>query len=662
MNLDRARLDSLDVARASRAIERTGAAMVFGRTETVAVPDSEISLSENAGALDLADVLPDWSSQDRKHLLTRAVFDPATFGRARIHNDNQGVVRSYLAARWLFQLRKSNLSQQGLLDQLFADTYGVPVIKPSMQEVAAWLSLWDEGVARQVMRREPFLLLNAGDPATFSRQTRENLLTHVIEQVVAGSPTPLLDIDSLRRFSRPDLAQEVRKLWKAHVKNRNAQQLLLRVVWLGEIRECADLAEAAVFSSNSGRRIAVFAGRAMMATADNAGKKRYATFVKDNCAALSTTIVWDALEGLVPLYLGADEVLSILSCIDPTGRNGGLGLDWHGTRIVERLRSRVDLEKLLLGALDQLGDTAPAVDRIETARERAYLPMIATAAQRIFELCPVNEAPASVLDAAVRIGDSDRASRVARGNTDGLTKELQRSPQRRQLAFWRFAERLAGHRMLNGRPIDSPWDLQMLGFRISFEVEDIDWLLADAPRRIQANERELAINTAMMIRRDKKLPNRVLDRIRAVAASDDATAKAFRSWVETPPKSAISMKTQKRLRQEQRRNALQRAAHDKSWVEFAAKLRSDPGSMRQLRPTTAKEVDAKLYYLWELLVHVAGADRRYAVDSVSLLEPMIGVEATEGLRLGLIAHWRAWCPWLRSVRTDTELGQIRYFR
>ena len=38
----------------------------------------------------------------------------------------------------------------------------------------------------------------------------------------------------------------------------------------------------------------------------------------------------------------------------------------------------------------------------------------------------------------------------------------------------------------------------MLGFSISFEVEDVDWLLADAPTRELPNERQLAINTAMM--------------------------------------------------------------------------------------------------------------------------------------------------------------------
>jgi hypothetical protein len=92
---------------------------------------------------------------------------------------------------------------------------------------------------------------------------------------------------------------------------------------------------------------------------------------------------------------------------------------------------------------------------------------------------------------------------------------------------------------------------------------------------------------------------------------------------------------------------------------FAAKLRADPAEMRNLRPTTAAGADSKLFSLWQLLNQTAHADRRYALDSIAPLEPMIGPEAAEGFRLGLIAHWRAWTPSVRSVRNDGELNQIR---
>ena len=90
-NNDRARADNLDAARALRALERVGGALVLGWRQTIAIPDSELLRPEDDRPLDLAQVLSDWAPQDRVRLLTRPVFDP-NYGRARLHNDNEGVV------------------------------------------------------------------------------------------------------------------------------------------------------------------------------------------------------------------------------------------------------------------------------------------------------------------------------------------------------------------------------------------------------------------------------------------------------------------------------------------------------------------------------------------------------------------------------------------
>jgi hypothetical protein len=134
-----------------------------------------------------------------------------------------------------------------------------------------------------------------------------------------------------------------------------------------------------------------------------------------------------------------------------------------------------------------------------------------------------------------------------------------------------------------------------------------------------------------------------------------------------PPLTTTQRPSPERVEQErelkrlQRRNALEQAKHDRSWVDFAAKLRTNPADMRNLHPTTATSTDSRLLSLWHLLSQTADADRHYALDSVAPLEPMIGPEAAAGFRLGLIAHWRAWTPWVRSARKDAELNQVRSF-
>ena len=101
---DRARLDPLDALAARHAVERLGAAMVFSRKSAVAIPDGEMGTTPDS-SLRLQDVLPDWSEEHCARLLVRPIFDPATLGRARFHNDHDGVVRAYLTAQWLHRLR-----------------------------------------------------------------------------------------------------------------------------------------------------------------------------------------------------------------------------------------------------------------------------------------------------------------------------------------------------------------------------------------------------------------------------------------------------------------------------------------------------------------------------------------------------------------------------
>jgi hypothetical protein len=295
-----------------------------------------------------------------------------------------------------------------------------------------------------------------------------------------------------------------------------------------------------------------------------------------------------------------------------------------------------------------------------TKREDTYFPMIAATADRILELCPVDQAPVIAIDAAARLGASIRTSRSARKVAGDVITELQRSLGRRRVAFWRFAERLAGHRMLGGRAIENLWDLQYLGWSVTLSVDDIDWLLTDGVKRMTDHERRLAINTAMTIWRNAGSPDNLRDRIGTIAKSDAIMGQAFDSWFKPRVQSPEEIKSQKQRGRVERRNTIERAKTDKSWIDFAAAtLRDHPEEMTNLTPTTAKGVDSKLFHLWHLLNQTQDVDYKYAIGSVAPLEPMIGVQAADAFRAGLVAHWRDWDPWLRSTRRDEELNQMR---
>jgi hypothetical protein len=656
----RGRRDGLDAERAKHGLERIGAALVFGRQMTIAIPDKDAPLETEGTVARIDDVLPDWSSEDRMKLLTRPAFDPATFGRARLHNDNEGVVRAYLAARWLQRLRLANLPQRRLHDLLFSRTYEVELVKPSMLETAAWLALWDESVASEVVRRAPFLLFTAGDPASLSLETRRTLLAALVERMRREEEVPHLDPGSLARFAQPDIAPTLRGIWAADKEHDEIRRFLLRLIWLGKIGDCSDLAVAASFGRYQDLYTAITAGRALLAAGDESAHRDYAEYIKLHCASISSTLVWEAVEGLFPQLIGVADLLAILAVIHlGDAEGGGFRFDRDGAKLVERLMSATDLTRLIEGLLQQL-EAEPQVGIGERSpRDEQYATALGAAAQRLLDMSPADVAPTASIDAVLRIGDRrlNMAQRQLNKASDAV-ELLHRTPERRRATFWRAADRLGNHRTLTGRPLLHPFQMGFLGWPPGLVLDDIDWLLADGPLRARATERQLAINAALSLWSAAGEPEALKTRIASVAAMDTEMQAAYVEWMTPRIKSAEESKSEEELAETLRAGELAQSGQEQSWIDFIADLRANPAQLRQLYPTTETSVDSRIYSLWQLLSEATSSNSRYAIDSVAPIAELAGEEVATAFAEGLAEIWRAWKPMLHSARPIGERNQI----
>jgi hypothetical protein len=656
----RSRRDGLDSERAMRGLERIGAAMVLGRHSTVAIPDAEVRIEDDGAVASIDGVLPDWSSADRQQLLARPAFDPATFGRARLHNDNEGVVRAFLAARWMQRLRQANLPRRQLHDLIFSRTYEIELVKPSMMETAAWLSLWDESIATEVVRRAPFLLFTAGDPASLTPTTRRAALTALVERIRRDEDVPLLGLSSVARFAQPDIAPVLRTFWETDKEHPEIRRLLLRLIWLGSINACADLAAAASFGNYSDRSTAIVAGRALLAIGDDGVQRAYADYIKRECASIPTTVVWEAVETLFPRLIGIDDLLAILEVVrlgDDDG--GGFNLEWNGAKLVEPLTSTAELTRLIEGLLAQL-EAQPHGPNTEvpSSKDEQYATLLA-AAKRLLELSAPAAAPVAAIDAVLRIGDRafDGTQRWSKCRAAAV-ELLQRTPGRRRGTFWRAADRSSDDRVLTSRPLLYLFQMQLLGWPSGLVPEDIDWLLADAPTRERANERRLAINAALDVWSTANQPESVKTRIAAVAATDAEMQVAYDEWMTLRVKSKDEIRSEETLAEVRRRNDGAQSEQEKSWVDFVTEMRANPEQLRHPQPTTATKVDSRLYNLWKLLNQATRSSSPYAIDSVAPIAEIAGQEVAAALAEGLAKVWRERKPILRSTRAPNERNKI----
>lgn len=118
----------LSEVKARNGAEQVALALALTKRLTIAAPEQAMSVTRSDRALDVADVLPDWSEEERQALLRRALFDPATYGRVRFHNRS---VQEYLAARRLASLREKRMPAKAMLQLLFAERYGTSIVIPS---------------------------------------------------------------------------------------------------------------------------------------------------------------------------------------------------------------------------------------------------------------------------------------------------------------------------------------------------------------------------------------------------------------------------------------------------------------------------------------------------------------------------------------------------
>ena len=649
-NPQHGRKDELAADKSVAALERIGAALDFGRVGEIAVPDTALDLRSPTGReADLRAILPDWSEKERGQLLGRAVFDAATYGRVRLHNDAQGVMRSYLTARWLSRRLQGNCPRSAVYELLFAETYGHKFVRPSMHQTAAWLSIQDADIAREVLERDPRLLLDAGDPASLSLLTRADVLSRVVEVLVAtGTRFTHYSRDGLRRIAQPDMAGVVRRLWEQHKQNEEVRHLLLLVIELGPLRDCADIAREGVWGGFTDRYTRIYAGRAVLAAADTALLDRYAELLKASVKELPGVMLWDALKELFPSRVSVDELLSIFQALSDVQRDVHYGMQINGPLLMAKITRQRDLEKLLAGMLALMGNRPEPDNYQETPAERAYEPSIKEACTRLLTICRPEEAPEIVLDAALRLAAGRRYHK------DKSFKEvidaLQSSPGRRRAALWRAAEKLSGHRLIQRQPVSSLLHIDVLAWPTGLGKEDLEWVLVDLPTRSTEETQLLAADAAMHIWRHNGQSAVELDRIRKVAGTSPSATRFMNSWLSPPPPSEEMQRLMQENARIDREHAEQRATRDQSWFDFIEQMKADPKQLLNLSPATSESVDARLYGLWQLVNSEAAGKNRYAIDDIAFLEPILEADLTGTLQTALMALWRQRKPILDSER------------
>ncbi len=642
----------LNDTKAQLGAERLALALALTRTRSIRSPEQSPDIERADKVLDAADILSDWTEEERQALLRRALFDPATYGRVRFHHRS---VQEYLAARHLRTLRNQGMSTKALRRLLFAEPYGVEVVFPSMRAIAAWLALWDDAVRKELIKREPEALLLEGDPETLDLAAKGDLLRAFVARYGDGNWRGFrFEINQLRRLAHPDLAPVIRQCWRNGPVNDDVRHLLVRIIWLGPVPDCADLAHSVAFDTSWSDYDRIVAVRALVACCWDSAVRKVADDMLAQPESWPDKIVHEVAADLFPRVLAVDELI-ILMERTPEPRNIGSGFEWTSLEIIENLdplsESAVSLREKLAQLIWE--------GRAETQKFHEIRSRFGHLAPALIKLCErqLSEAP-SLHDAAL-VRCCVIASRFCRDNLSvresvgKLREHFRVNAALRRDVFWAelvFMDDVVRAEDDWKRFYYSSYD-SLVG---SLTEADQPWLAEALADESRPGRRAVVLHAVIDVWRQRGRVRSELETIRAELKGDK---KLGRLLEERTAQFRRSNKRNRKMERKHRRQEHVQARREErrleDWTKWRDELLADP-----VKAFSSEEQGATVGTLYRWLDQYKKGSNRSNIWDKDALTEAFGQEVADLAETAFRMLWRNETPVLWAERPAAARSEI----
>jgi hypothetical protein len=635
-------------AKAFEGATHLAAALSFTRRNSVVLPDQPIDPSRAAASIEATDALPGWDARDTHALLTRAVFDEATYGRVRFHHRS---IQEYLTAKWLYHLLETGKSRRAIEGLLFATRYGVDVVVPSMRPVAAWLALWDERIRERIVAAAPEVLLEHGDPSRLPVDVRSRLLRTFADLNQGLSNTgSSFDLASIRRLADSQLAPTVLELLGRHCTNRDLRELLLGIVWQGQMSDCAEAALSFVLDSSMDAYTRVWGIRAVAAAGSDDLKRRLADALLTDLGEWSNRELGAGIAALYPDSLTLEELLKILEDVTPPEEYSLDPVDQALEKIVDRDSPWSQKLSLLAGLID-LVEREPHVRHCGVSRRYSWLlPHMSKFAEQIMIASNNDETEFPVT--ALRAIELDvEGKHYLKGHPpdERWIDLVNRMPYLRSTLFWRAVNQRREEMTAKGERLTDWWLAgYMVHAFIGVRLDDFYTFLDDIGSRSSIDDRLVALTAAFAIWRDAGRPRKGRDRMwEAVKGEQELEAK-LHALLHPRPMSDELKRWRRQDREYKRRDAKRRHQDEQARIRLARRLEERIEAIRTVDDLTKDQCFPDLFCLGRRIAELATAKSKWGSDQWDLLEADLGWNIAAGARDGLLRYWRLFEPQLLS--------------
>jgi len=356
--------DILNLKKAREGAEQIAAALTLGKTFTLQAPDS----SPSADVLQPGKLLPEWTDAERNALLRRGIFAPATYGRVRFHHRS---TQEYLTAQWLKRLLQQGCPRSEVFKLLFAEVYGVKTVIPSLKPIAAWLALSQDDIRDEILKRDPLILIQHGDPGSVPVETRCRLLHAYAEKHETGDiANDSLDHRALWMFAHPDLAITIREVWHRYDRD-DFRGDLIRLIREGAMDACKDLAAQVAEDTEAPDYHRIVAIQAL----NNCNSKTTLSTIAEKLVRDVPNISAKLAAGfaceLFPSYLNVEQLITLIADTQLPARDSTQGFGYALEELWQKCPA--EWKTRFIGGLAELTLSKPVCEHRHISKKYGFL-------------------------------------------------------------------------------------------------------------------------------------------------------------------------------------------------------------------------------------------------------------------------------------------------
>lgn len=512
----------LSEARAREGAEALAVATILCKRQQFKVPDDNFVASD---ALNATSCLPaDWKPGEVAALLSRPLFDSATYGQIRFHHRR---VSEYLAAQWIGTRMSEGCPTRVLFQLLFDDARRTPVPRRTLIPVTAWLcsgnERWNAEVRNWVLEGAPEIHLEYGDAEALPLEFKRSLLTAWIDrnrgrEQVWSRYSP----DAMRRLADQRLAPDVASFLGNNATPGEIRELLVQFVRYGSMTQC--LPDLLAILGNPAEcedlKAYVLAALRDIGTPES---HRQAWDILRAAPAITNAMRSLACDTLYPNTIGPADIALLLEKPSPRKEHPG-SLQHAIERLLEE-RLPAEHAGALLGELNRLLQLAPHIlmSRKETrisSRFEFLLEIFPLVLTRLLSSASLMEADCrSAAESLSLLAESHAFHRPHNDYSKSLDSATLAHPGVRRCFFWQSVDRWRAEHANDANYFFVRYEFHKV---LQRTASDLDWMITDLETSPDRADRLLTLHVA--IRLMERGDRRMVRLQRAVSADPELAA------------------------------------------------------------------------------------------------------------------------------------------